>query len=117
MPEHRIGGPPIPNNSFSIRLLSTGLGIGRPPIPLLEFFWRRLSLGQLKALLCHVLVTSYFYNLSEILGIGGPPIPYHEGSTTHFVLLGTSLFNVYLLYPFYITPGIDDLPIPGAKSM
>ena len=116
-PEHRIGGLPILKNSFSIKLSLTGSGIGGPPIPSLEFFWRRLSLGQLKALLCHVSVTPYFYNLCEILGIGGPPIPYHEGSTAHFVFLGTLLFNVYLLYLFYVPLGIGGPPIPGTKSM
>ena len=141
MPEHHIGGPPIPNNSLSFRLPSTGSGIGKPlisleatftrvsaatlearasrlePVDWRQLFWRLLSLGQLKALLCHVSLTSYFYNLCYIQCIGRPPIPYHEGSTTHFVLLGTSLFNVYLLYSFYVPLGIGDLPIPSAKSM
>ena len=38
MPEHRIGGLPIHNNTFSFRSSTIGMGIGGPPIPSLEFF-------------------------------------------------------------------------------
>ena len=69
------------------------------------------------ALLCHVSLTSYFDNLCDILSIGGPPIPYHEDSTAHFVLLESWLFNVYLLDSFYAPVVIGSPSIPGAKSM
>ena len=69
------------------------------------------------ALLCHDSLTSYFDNLCDILGIGRPPIPYHEDSTAYFVLLGFLLLNVYLLDLFYAPVGIGGPPIPGAKSM